>query len=184
MNLRQLPNLITLLRIALVIPVGMSLIREQYQQALWLFALAGFSDGLDGLLARLFHWQSRLGAIADPIADKLLLTTTFIAGAISGLLPWWLTVIVLIRDLVIFIGSLAYHFLVGPYQICPSWLGKLCTFSQIGLILLLLVSHSWPAIPVWIQTVAIAWVTLVSLVSGTDYVLVWSRKYREQRLGL
>ena len=87
--LRQLPNLITLMRIVLVLPVGVSVIREQYQQAFWLFALAGFSDGVDGLLARLFDWRSRFGAIADPVADKLLLVTTFVAGAVSGVWPWW-----------------------------------------------------------------------------------------------
>jgi cardiolipin synthase len=181
--LRQLPNLITLMRIVLVLPVGVSVIREQYQQAFWLFALAGFSDGVDGLLARLFDWRSRFGAIADPVADKLLLVTTFVAGAVSGVWPWWLMAVVLIRDLVIFSGSVAYHLLVGPYQMAPTWLGKLCTFSQIGVVLLLLQGRFWLPLPPWSQSLMVAFVALVSIVSGLHYVLVWSRKYREQRFG-
>lgn len=181
--LRQIPNLITLMRIVLVLPVAISMLREQYQQAFWLFALAGFSDGLDGLLARLFDWRSRFGAIADPVADKLLLVTTFVAGAVCGLWPWWLTAVVLIRDLVIFSGSIAYHVLVGPYQMLPSWLGKLCTFSQIGAVLLLLLDRFWLPLPPWSQSLIIDFVVLVSVVSGLHYVLVWSRKYREQCFG-
>ena len=104
-------------------------------------------------------------------------------GAVSGVWPWWLMVVVLIRDLVIFSGSVAYHLLVGPYQMAPTWLGKLCTFSQIGVVLLLLQGRFWLPLPPWSQSLMVAFVALVSIVSGLHYVLVWSRKYREQRFG-
>ncbi len=106
--MRHLPNLLTCLRLALVLPVAWLLLRQQYPQALWLFLLAGLSDALDGLLARRFGWTSRLGAWLDPIADKLLLVISYVCLTLNGLVPVWLTAVLLLRDLVIVGGAGAF----------------------------------------------------------------------------
>ena len=87
---RQLPNLLTLLRVVLTLPIAWLLIHGVYGWALWLFALAGVTDGLDGYLARRFGWFSRFGAMLDPLADKLLLVTSYLCLTISGAMPLWL----------------------------------------------------------------------------------------------
>ena len=90
MNRSDIPNIISMLRIILVIPTVMLLLNERYGQALILFAVAGASDGLDGYIAKRYHYVSRLGTILDPLADKLLLVCTYLALGWLGLLPAWL----------------------------------------------------------------------------------------------
>ena len=101
MSLRQLPNAICVARIALVVPIAITLLDGDFVATLWLFALAAFSDGLDGYLAKRFGWTTELGKFLDPLADKLLLVTVFITLAVAGLTPVWLAVIVVARDVII-----------------------------------------------------------------------------------
>ena len=136
---RDIPNVITILRIFLVIPVVWALLDGRYTLALWLFAVAGASDGLDGFLAKQFHWTSRLGAILDPLADKLLLVSTFVALGWQGLLPLWLVAVVLGRDVVIVAGAVAYHLLFGSFELHPTLISKVNTFCQILLVILTVV---------------------------------------------
>ena len=118
--LRHLPNLISVFRVLLVPPVVWLMVQGRYGEALALFVIAGASDGLDGYLAKHFGWVSRFGSIIDPLADKLLLTASFFTLAWLGHLPLWLAVLVIARDLVIVIGGLAYHYLVGKFSMAVA----------------------------------------------------------------
>src|SRR5690606_4985135 len=125
-----IPNLISVLRIILVIPVVWALIAGDFFTALVLFSVAGFSDALDGFLAKHYHWQSRLGSILDPLADKLLLVASFATLTWLGLLPYWLLWMVLGRDVLIVVGALAYHYIVGKFELLPLWSSKVNTAFQ------------------------------------------------------
>ncbi|OZG72596.1 CDP-alcohol phosphatidyltransferase [Hahella sp. CCB-MM4] len=180
---RQLPNAITLLRIFLVAPIVFCLAREWYRDALWLFLVAGLSDGLDGFLARTFHWASRFGAITDPLADKVLLVSVFVVLTINGLLPLWLTILVFARDLIIVAGALTYHMLVGSYSIRPSVWGKLSTFAQITYVLVVVLYYAGLPMPLLAVEQGVWIVAATSLISGAHYVTVWGRKYWLERSG-
>lgn len=129
--LRQIPNTLTLLRIVLVVPFAVLLLQQEFIIALVLLMIAGFTDGLDGFLARYFRWRTPFGSIADPVADKILLVTTYVCLGWLGQIPLWLVVVVVGRDVIIFSGSIAYWFLVGRYEGKPTLISKLCTFCQI-----------------------------------------------------
>ena len=98
MYLKSIPNLISIIRIILIAPVLLLIYRESYDFALFLFLLAGLSDALDGYLAKKFDWRTRVGALLDPVADKLLVAGTFIILTWLGLVPFWLAAIVVSRD--------------------------------------------------------------------------------------
>jgi len=105
--LRQLPNVITSIRILLVVPIAMALSAHRPVETLWLFCIAGASDGIDGFLAKRFGWQTDLGGLLDPVADKLLLATVFVMLALLGSVPVWLTAAVIARDCIIVLGAVA-----------------------------------------------------------------------------
>ena len=178
---RQIPNIITVIRFLLVVPVGFCLYTERYVEALVLFFVAGLSDGVDGFLARRFDWRTRFGAVADPLADKLLLVTAFLFLALTNQVPLWLMGMVFARDLIIVTGGLVYHYLVGPYEMSPTWLGKLTTFLQITYVLMVMLSLAGVTMPV----LALVWgpwlVALVILASGVHYVGLWSYKFFSNR---
>ncbi|RMD68827.1 MAG: CDP-alcohol phosphatidyltransferase family protein [Gammaproteobacteria bacterium] len=174
--MRHLPNVLTLLRLALVYPVVMALLHEHYSLALGLFVIAGITDALDGYLAKHRGWKSRLGAILDPLADKALLTVSYLTLTWLGLIPWWLTAIVIGRDVLIVLGALAYHFFIAPLSPSPTYLSKLNTFAQILLVIAVILQqslHLFP--PVFIQGLFYG-VLLTTLLSGADYVWTWGRK--------
>ena len=115
-SLRHLPNLISAARIVLVLPIIWCLLNREFTLAIWLFLIAGASDGLDGFLAKRFGWSSRLGGILDALADKFLLLSTFICLWWLGVFPWWLVLSILARDLVIVIGATVYNFRIEAVQ--------------------------------------------------------------------
>jgi cardiolipin synthase len=141
-----------------------------------LFAIAAFTDGLDGFLAKRFDWQSEFGKVLDPVADKLLLVTMFICLAVVGLVPWWLAGLVLLRDLVILFGSLTYKWLFGPLRGAPTIVSKLNTLCQtlFGLAAVSGAAFGLPAAP--LVTALGALVVVTTAVSGIDYVLIYSRR--------
>ena len=106
----DIPNLISILRIFLTIPVVWMLLIQRFDVALVLFAIAGISDGLDGFLAKHFGWHSRLGGLLDPMADKVLLVSSYVCLAMLGLIPTLLMVLVIVRDLIIVTSALVYNF--------------------------------------------------------------------------
>jgi cardiolipin synthase len=174
--LRQIPNLITLIRILLIVPIAASLVRGLVDTTLILFAIAAASDALDGFLAKRFGWQSVLGSILDPIADKALLATAFVTLAVLGLVPRWLMVTVLARDVIIVGGAAAYRALIGPLTAQPSMVSKLNTLCQAAFVLCVVAraGFSWP--PSWVETGLGALVLATTLVSGIDYVMTYGRR--------
>jgi cardiolipin synthase (CMP-forming) len=171
---RHLPNAISMLRVALVVPIGWLLLHRNWSSALALVAVAGVSDGVDGFLARHYGWQSRLGGMLDAIADKLLLICCFVILAWLGEVPVWLAAIVCGRDGVIATGALLWRLLIGRIDPQPSLLSKACTLMQILYLLAVLLSLiHWPT-P---ASAPLAWVVAVLCVtSGMDYVIRWSRR--------
>src|SRR5207302_6313477 len=136
-----LPNLLTVVRMALV-PVFVSLLfYQKFVLALVIFIVAGVTDGLDGLLARRFHQQSPLGRILDPIADKMMLVTSFVVLSMRSVypiplpkhlpVPFWVTITVISRDVFILVGAAAINMVTGFRAFRPSTLGKISTVVQI-----------------------------------------------------
>lgn len=180
MTRKDIPNLISILRIVLILPFVWALSSQQFFLALLLFAIAGISDGIDGFLAKHFHWQSRLGSILDPIADKLLLIASFATLTWLTVFPLWLLVLVIARDLVIVAGGLAYHYRFGEFELLPLWSSKINTALQITLVLVAMIQQYW--LPSWDMIVTIGiWLVVASIIhSGTEYILVWGRKAWKQ----
>lgn len=134
----NLPNLLSLMRIFLVAPFLIAVIYQRYLLALILFVVAGVSDFLDGFLARRLGQKSILGTFLDPLGDKLLGTVAFVALAVQGLLPAWLAVIVVAKDVYVALGAGILHFSGKLTVALPSYWGKLATLLQIvtvGLVL-------------------------------------------------
>jgi len=179
--MHHLPNLLTLLRLLLVPPVAWLILSGTYGAALLLFVLAAVSDALDGFLARRFGWSSRLGALLDPLADKLLLVVSCVCLSLAGLIPGWLALLVLARDLLIVAGSFCYRWRVGSLEIRPSRLGKLSTFLQSALVsVALLQAALLPAFSVVLKPLIVL-VLLGILASAIDYVRTWTDKYRRHK---
>lgn len=178
--MRFIPNIISILRILLVIPTVYFLWEHQYSYALLLFFVAGLSDGLDGFLARRFNWTSRLGSFLDPMGDKLLMTASYFMLGLLGHLPVWLVAIVIGRDLVIVAGAIAYRLLVQDITMSPLLISKINTAAQILLVLLMLFSLSdlpmAGVVPAWITLTVIYVVFITSLLSGLAYIFVWSKR--------
>lgn len=182
MQPRDIPNLISFLRILLSVPVVWLLFEREFAAALTLFAIAGISDGLDGFLAKHYGWESRLGGMLDPLADKALLMSSFLVLGALGLVPVWLVILVIFRDLVIIGGALYYHFSVEELQADPSLVSKLNTLLQILLVILVVTDAGPYPLPAVLISVLV-WSTLATTVaSGVGYVWVWSRKAKEKGL--
>jgi cardiolipin synthase len=178
----QIPNLICVLRMVLVWPIVNALVTGRYALALILVAVAGFSDGLDGYLAKRFDWRSRLGGLLDPLADKLLLVSAFLTLAYTSLVPLWLAAVVVIRDLVIVSGGLYYQAVFAPVQPEPSRASKLNTAAQLIFVCAVIANRGFGLPPAEILIPSGAAVLVTSTVSGLDYVVRWSGKaVRAQR---
>ncbi|RUL63958.1 CDP-alcohol phosphatidyltransferase family protein [Dyella dinghuensis] len=176
---RHLPNAISMLRVVLVAPICWLLLHRSWSSSLAFVAVAGVSDGVDGFLARHYGWQSRLGGMLDAIADKLLLVSCFVILAWLGEVPWWLTLIVCARDLLIASGAVLWRLLIGRIYPQPSLLSKACTFMQIVyLVCVLMALARWPA-P---SSYAFMWLVAgLCVVSGLDYVVRWSHRAWQAR---
>jgi len=177
-----IPNALTLLRIVLIFPFAAALYHGEYRIALLLFVIAALTDGVDGFLARNFQWHSRLGAIADPLADKALLITAYVMLTLNNVLPWWLLGLLVIRDAVIVVGGILFHFFIGRYDMDPTLLGKANTFVQILFVLALMLQLGEIATMNWLLPIGILVVAVMALVSGGHYVMLWSgRAWRATR---
>jgi len=176
MRARDIPNLISILRIFLSVPIVFMLLQHYYGMALLLFAIAGISDGLDGFLAKHYGWRSRLGGLLDPLADKVLLVFSVLSLGWLGLLPAWLVFVVILRDLVIVTGAFVYNFQVAELDAEPSLISKFNTVVQIVLVLVVVLNQGLFAItPVVIDV--LVWITLATtILSGVNYVFVWSHR--------
>jgi len=179
--MRSLPNLITVLRILLIYPFVLALLHGEPGTALVLFAVAGISDGLDGFLAKRFGWTSRLGAVLDPIADKLLLLAAYLTLGWLALLPSWLIALVVLRDVVIVGGAVSYYRLFGEYDMEPLLISKFNTVCQVALVVLVLAVVWHAGVEPRLLTWAGYLVAATTGASGTAYVWVWTRRALSQR---
>ena len=179
--MRHLPNLICLARIALIWPIAVALIGGNYDLALFLLTAAAVSDGLDGYLAKRFGWTSELGKILDPLADKLLLITLFLVGAWIGLVPWWLTLTAVTRDVGILIGAFVWRFWIGPFSVGPSIISKINTGLQLAS-LLGVITHAAALVPPqgFLSTLAVI-IVGTTLLSGVNYARVFARRAAQAR---
>jgi cardiolipin synthase len=173
---RHIPNAISILRIVLVLPFIALMLKREFGWALVLFFVAGISDGIDGYLAKRNNWVSRLGSILDPLADKLLLVSSFITLGWLAVIPMWLVVAVLTRDLIIISGAVAFHLVVGRYEMQPTIISKLNTFFQIMLVLSMVFSKGlYPLPPMALQGLVYI-VLATTILSGGDYIYTWGKK--------
>jgi cardiolipin synthase len=134
----NIPNSLTILRI-LLIPfyIGL-LVYGRFGQALIVLIVAGLTDALDGAIARVKNQHTRLGAVLDPLADKLLLTSGFITLSMIHLIPLWVTMLVVSRDLILLLGTVVAHFTDSRVDITPTFLGKGTTFLQLSYIVMVI----------------------------------------------
>lgn len=176
------PNLLTYARIALTPVVAFAILSKHGILAVLLVAVAGFSDGLDGFLARHFGWQSTLGAYLDPLADKLLLLTLYAAFAGAGLVPVWLVSLVFLRDLWI-LSMVSYAWFATTIRdFPPRWTGKASTVAQLALAGVLLFEAAFPdRLSASITSILVLVVTFLACASGVDYTVLALRRYAAWR---
>jgi len=170
------PNQITFLRLGFL-PVFLMLIAyDRYRWALLVLIVSGLSDGVDGLLARSLNQRSALGAYLDPIADKLLLSSSFVLLAFKKQLAWWLTILVFSRDVLILIVAVVILLTSGYRPFPPSIYGKLTTAAEIILVFLVVLGAAYPAYHLaGLDQVLIYAVTALSILSGLHYSFTTAR---------
>jgi len=186
-----LPNVLTIFRMALT-PVFVSLLfYQKFVWALAAFVVAGITDGLDGLLARRFQQQSELGRILDPIADKMMLVTSFVVLSMRGVfptplpkhlpVPFWVTITVISRDIFILVGAVAINMVSGFRAFRPSFLGKVSTVVQIvAVAAVILAAQTRVGTGYYLPTIYTSVFTL-TLLSGVHYIFFVSRLLNEDR---
>ena len=185
------PNLLTVFRMVLI-PVFVSLLfYQRFILALAVFATAGVTDGLDGLLARRFNQKSQLGTILDPIADKLMLVTAFVVLSMRSVfpqpvpphlpIPFWVTVAVISRDVFILVGAAAINVVTGFRGFRPSMLGKINTVIQITAIGIIMFAASVPYGTGYYLPTLYATVFGFAILSGAHYVFFVSKLVNEDR---
>ena len=179
MSYSMLPNALSVIRIILTVPVVIALLKGQYVLTLLLFLLAGISDALDGWIAKQFSFQTRLGSILDPMADKILLTCTFITLYWVGILPLWLLMLIFVRDVIIVAGALGYFLgeITSDSELLqPTLISKFNTVLQIALVLFLLLIQIYVELSIFLEMVFIIVATSTGL-SVADYMWLWIKKF-------
>ena len=195
--MRYLPNVLSILRMLLVVPTSLFLWHGEIALALGLMAVAGISDGVDGALARHYNWQTHLGSILDPLADKILVAATFIVFTFQGYIPLWLAVLTIGRDLIILFGGTLYRIFFGSFEIKPSLISKANTAMQVVtliLIMLYLLPSASVQLPLlaqlgeylggsteqWVDPYCLWLLAMLGAVSGAHYVVVWGARARRE----
>ena len=175
MNKKDIPNLISILRIVLVVPITIYLWQGNYLTALILFLIGGLSDGIDGFVARRFGWETELGVILDPMGDKLMMLSAYLLLGWHELLPWWFVSLVVFRDFMIVVGSLLYRHFIAEEKPMPLFISKLNTVFQILLVLLIMFSQVVNLSAIIIDSVF--WlVAITTIFSGYAYVSEWGQR--------
>ncbi len=172
------PNLITILRIILTPIFIIYLLNDEYLPALILFILAGLSDAADGLIARLFNQKSKLGAVLDPLADKILLNSAFVVLAVKDYVYSWLTVIVISRDVLILLGVLILFLNSQDFTFKPSIISKITTCAQLATVFVVLSAGHFPLLHQFSNY--LFWITgLFTVSSCLHYMHQWFRMMGE-----
>jgi cardiolipin synthase (CMP-forming) len=169
--LLRLPNLISLARLLAAPVIAWLLYVGRFSEALFLLLAAGLSDWLDGYAARKLGISDRLGVVLDPLADKVLMIVVFVSLGLLELIPWWLFISIVVRDLVIVTGAMLLRRLRGRQEFLPSLMGKVSTFFQIVLALLAVVYAAFPfeVVEIW-KITGVVLTAIFTLLSGLDYV--------------
>ena len=171
------PNQITLLRLGFLPFFLILIVYEHYRWALLILVIAGLSDGVDGLLARKLNQKSSIGAYLDPIADKLLLSSSFVILAMEKQIAWWLTIMVLSRDIIILTVAAVILLISGYRPFPPSLLGKATTFFQIVLVFTVMLGAAYPAPAIsFVNGVLIYLVAILTPISGFHYSVAIARR--------
>jgi cardiolipin synthase len=171
----SIPNVITLGRILLVPIIIWAIASDQMALAFAVFVIAGVSDAVDGFLAKRFHMTSELGALLDPLADKALLVSIFIALGIWGAIPRWIVILVVSRDVMI-VGAVIVSWLVDrPVAMKPSMVSKLNTAAQVAFAALVLASLGFEFKPSPYDVILMGFVTVFTLSSVSLYLVEWVR---------
>jgi len=173
MTRKDLPNIISLFRMVLVAPIVYLLLIERYQFALLLIVVAGMSDALDGFLAKRYNWSSQLGSFLDPLADKILLVCCFFVCVFIGLVPAWLFIMIVLRDVIVALGALLYHLTVEPFHGDPPFSSKLNTAFQIFYLVMLIASQGTIDVPLHWIVYAMYSVAVTTAISGLEYIWTW-----------
>jgi cardiolipin synthase len=167
----NIPNLLTIVRILLTPFFVILLIKGLFGFALAIFAIAGISDALDGFIARYYNQRTALGAYLDPIADKILLSSAFIGLAVLKIIPGWLTVIVISRDVLICIGIAIFTITEKKYKVSPSLVSKCTTAAQITTIIVTLLNINISGL-ITLREV-LYWITAgLTTISGFHYIYI------------
>lgn len=171
----NLPNFISLGRLFLAPLMVWLILDERFYQAVWVFIIAGVSDILDGLLARLLKNQTTVGRYLDPVADKVLLVAVFLTLGMKGYFPAWFVILAVFRDIMILGGALMVVVFSLKFRIEPVVLSKLNTFLQILLVLstLMALEYNWPS-PYFLRMLLLV-ATGTTVLSGLHYVFKWVR---------
>jgi len=175
MMLRHLPNLISIGRMAMAVPIAWLVLTGDVLTAAILFVIVAASDAVDGALARRYGWQSRLGSILDPLADKLLMLLTALALWQVAKLPGWFVALVLVKDLCIIVGAFAYHKLIAPLAAEPSAISKLCTAIHASMLVAFMLNPQFGIDDRVCQLLLIA-TTVLIVGSGVHYIGRYTRR--------
>jgi cardiolipin synthase (CMP-forming) len=176
-ELRAAPNLLTFLRLCLIPFLVIAVLEAHYETALCLFVVAGFSDGLDGLAARVLKQHTQIGQYLDPITDKLLLSTLFLVLMHEGLVPRRVTVLVFSRDLGILIVASLLYISLGMRDFRPSIYGKSSTCAQILALLAVLLCQVYSPQPlVMLRTLALDATAVLTIISALHYAWRTARR--------
>jgi cardiolipin synthase len=183
-RLINIANGLTAMRVLLVPLFAYLLISDRARLALLVFVIAGASDMLDGLLARWLRQRTVVGFYLDPIADKLLMATSFVVLALINIVPVWLTIMVISRDIFILVGSLLYLLLLDSGEIAATAISKANTAMQILTVIFFLAARAFPGIwhlapagsEPWVTVVIVGLCALSTAVSGLQYLLIGIRK--------
>ena len=171
------PNQITLLRLGFLPLFLILIVYEHYRWALLILVIAGLSDGIDGMLARKLNQKSAIGAYLDPIADKLLLSSSFVILAMEKKIGWWLTIMVLSRDILLLVVAAVIILISGYRPFPPSQLGKATTFFQIVLVFAVVLAAAYPNPLVTDGKEILGYlVAILTAVSGFHYSFVTARR--------
>jgi cardiolipin synthase len=179
--LRNIPNLLTGLRVAAAPALVALLYRGLDSAALSVFVFAGLTDAADGYLAKRFNLMTRFGRYLDPAADKLLMLASFVTLTVLGVTPLWLMALVILRDLAIVFGIALAHRWALPVRVTPSFLGKVSTAVQVIYVGLMLVMRAFNIDAPWLSNLAVFAVATFTLASGLGYAQLWLRAAMHRR---
>ncbi len=171
----NIPNLLTLARLCLVPLIVVMIISSQWFAAFLIFVIAGITDGVDGFIARQFNQRTELGSYLDPLADKALLVSIYVTLAVVKIIPSWLAILVVARDIMI-VGAIVLSWVLdNPIRIKPLWVSKANTFAQIAFAAFMLATLAFDVMSGGIQNILTLGVALLTVASTGAYLTLWLR---------